>query len=457
MSTGRHAGGEDAPAALSPRPLKVATVLEALSVFVVCGVIAFPRGGTEALHGVMWAEDGSVFLQGAYVGHGWHALLAPYQGYALVLPRLIASLVSYFPMGWHGFLVNAAAVAVQAAVAVFAFHVVRSHTRGWIAAVVVVAGVAAVPVGPETVDNVSNLQWFLLFAACIASLWEPRTAIGRAAAITVVCAAVTTSPFGLLAVLVTAVAWYVARRTDLVVLLLTGLAALAVQVIVMIGAPPREIPVTPQWNPFAILDEYVRRVPGDGVLGLGRYSQTATSSALLPGVVVVVVVALLAAWVARTEGWAELVLPAVTLALSGVTFAAPVALSDITGAVPPVIGGRYSVAPALLFYFALGLLVERVLLTRATPFPDASGRRSDRGAVGPRIVAIGLMGALVYGLVSSWSDPRLLRRDTPSWSSEIARGRAVCHEHSNRRHARLRISPVGWQVVVACSRLTAGH
>jgi hypothetical protein len=199
----------------------------------------------------------------------------------------------------------------------------------------------------------------------------------------------------------------------------------------------------------------VRRVPGDGVLGLGRYSVDATSSGLVPGLLVVVAVIVLAIAVHTSAGRSAVLVPAFALALSLLTFFVPAGLSNVTGALPPVTSGRYSVAPVLLFYVALALLTHRVLVRDPLPLGRTSLQRGGPGALLPRVIGVGLVGVLAFGLVSSWSEPQRLRRGPPSWSSEITRARAACAADAAREQVRVRISPVGWRVIVPCSRVSA--
>jgi len=71
-------------------------------VFVLATASAFLRLGSTSWRGVVFAEDGPVFLQGAH-DHSLPAmLLEPYAGYANVTPRLVAELVSWLPLSWEG-------------------------------------------------------------------------------------------------------------------------------------------------------------------------------------------------------------------------------------------------------------------------------------------------------------------------------------------------------------------
>ena len=162
------------PSYAGDRPGRVVAVVLALAV-----VLVPWRSGIAGVRGVPWAEDGRFFLQQDYVSGPWATLLRPYEGYVHVPARLVALLVDPFPIAWHGVLVRLAAIVVQGLLAGFAYCVVRTHVRARAIALMVPLVVTLVVVGPETVDNLANLQWYLLYAACLAPLSTWPTASAR--------------------------------------------------------------------------------------------------------------------------------------------------------------------------------------------------------------------------------------------------------------------------------------
>ena len=77
----------------TPNALVVAVGLVGLAVAV---VRAIPRISVPSL----WAEDGFVFLVGARE-HGILAAVSPYAGCLHVVPRLVALVLSPFPLTWQ--------------------------------------------------------------------------------------------------------------------------------------------------------------------------------------------------------------------------------------------------------------------------------------------------------------------------------------------------------------------
>ena len=107
---------------------------------------------------------------------------------------------------------------------------------------------------------------------------------------------------------------------------------------------------------------YLRRIVGDGVLGTARHRQELSPS-VLPGLLVLAVVALMVVMAAAKRRVEQLLLPAALMVSSVVLFAAPVFLAQ-----PHTEGsyseGRYWVAPVILLLTALLLVAESAWLDR---------------------------------------------------------------------------------------------
>jgi hypothetical protein len=116
-----------------------------------------------AARNVLWAEDGGIFLQQA-LQPGGVSLLAPYEGYLHVIPRLGALIVSGMPPAAYAIGMNALSSLALGLIAVMVFHCAESldsrfHVRAALASIVVLIGA-----GPlETTGNFANLHWYLLF------------------------------------------------------------------------------------------------------------------------------------------------------------------------------------------------------------------------------------------------------------------------------------------------------
>ena len=113
----------------------------------------------------VWAEDGALFLQ-EYLDQG-PALLAPYSGYLHLLPRLIVAFVApLFGLEAYAIAITVACSIVLGLIAALTFYCASELT----ASVAVRLGWASIPVlvapgALETLGNVANLHWYLLWLA----------------------------------------------------------------------------------------------------------------------------------------------------------------------------------------------------------------------------------------------------------------------------------------------------
>lgn len=114
----------------------------------------------NAIGDLLWAEDGSIFLNQAGE-FGLQSLMQPYAGYLLIYPRLFAFLVNWVGLGsapyllFFGWAISAATL----------FYVVTTRLTSlginrWVALVPAIL-VFLQPNGGEVYFNITNAQWFL--------------------------------------------------------------------------------------------------------------------------------------------------------------------------------------------------------------------------------------------------------------------------------------------------------
>ena len=425
---------------LRPVPTSHTAWWESAVVLVAAAAIGYFRLGRAPLRGVVWAEDGAVFLADAYHSNLLTGAFEPYNGYALFQPRVLAELISWAPLTWQGQLMSATAALCQALVALLAFHVVRAHARTRIPPLLVALVVAAVPVGMEVIDNLANGQWFLLAGAVLAVFWSPARWPGRVASAVVVFVAATSCPFGAFAAALAVAGWLVDRTRAHLPIALAGLTGAVIQVWVALHAPPRSGPMDPGLDLGNLVGGYLRRVVGDGVLGIGRHGQD-VSPTVVPGLLVLLLVTLMAVMSVVRRRADRLMFPAVLTLCSMVLFAAPAYLTQ-PNTEQSYSEGRYWVAPVILLVTAFLLVAETAWLDRREP-----------AGWGPAVLAVVLVAATLYGLVTSWRvpswDPRL---EGPDWQAQVARARHHCERHPHEP-AVLNISPPGWTVTLTCDDL----
>jgi hypothetical protein len=169
----------------SPPPPKV-TLRRAL----VCASLALLGIGIQLLRAhaesplkTLWAEDGSIWLPDALHRGFFDALTTPYNGYLQASSRLAGTAVSWLPLDWWAVVMSTTGAAIITGCAFLVWRASAAQIenpilRGSLAALVVVAPVASV----ETIANVTNSIWYILFAAFWVILWRPATAMRAAAA-----------------------------------------------------------------------------------------------------------------------------------------------------------------------------------------------------------------------------------------------------------------------------------
>jgi hypothetical protein len=124
----------------------------------------------------IWVEDGAVWLPDAMHRGFLDAVTTPYDGFVQTLSRLVAEPVAALPVGWFAaaMAISGAAIVTGCAFVVWrasAGHIETPYLRAALAAMVVLLPVA----GTETLDNVTNSIWYLLFACFWLLLWRPAT------------------------------------------------------------------------------------------------------------------------------------------------------------------------------------------------------------------------------------------------------------------------------------------
>jgi len=422
---------------------------ELFALWLVGIAIAFFRLGVASTRGVVWAEDGTIFLQQALTPGSTTSILVPYAGYIDVVPRLLAAGVVALPLNWQGLAINLSAAGVQSAVGVLACVIVGGHLRPRWLRVLLLMCVVAPPVGQETISNVSNLQWFLVFAACLVAYWTPRGWGGWLAAAMVEFLATSSSPFGIVPLAAVTLRAAIQRTRHSISVAVAATLGYGIQAAAMIGAPGRDI--SPRVDPRGLLVGYINRVLGDGLLGVAHYSLTQPETNISMGLIVFFsLLALVMALIGHRRG-ATTIVPLALLCLSFITFALPLMISGRSMA-SPFAASRYYVAPALLFLSATIILIGNSLsISRGAGATDF---------LAFRVVPLLLVAGLTFGVVTSWqSKPAYGRITGPSWSAGVDAAAVACASLARPASAVVAISPKGWGVTLACARISPplGH
>jgi hypothetical protein len=434
---------------------------EVVLVFVVAGFLAFFRLGNAAVHARIWAEDGRVFMGQADAHGSLRAITIGYAGYSNAVPRLAAAAVHALPIRLWGAGLHVVDATIVAGVALLVYVALVGHVHSRLGRALAALYVVLVPVGPEIVGSIANLQWFLIVGAVVALLWSPRTGWGWAAICISTFAATTTSPLGAV-VFVCALARWILRRSfgNQVILGVTALG-FGSQVVEMVHSPQRRVTdVFGQHGASALARGYLTRVVGDGVLGMDRLPAGIGPSAMgrnaLAGGVVVLVLAAVALLGGARRWSAPWLVTLFLLALSVGVFLASVLLQPVPLPLDDaVFGGRYYAAPAM--FLVIGLIVLGAGLTERLGAAWAGGLSiPEKGArVVLGLACLALLAGLTYGTTTTYNEAHLFgRNSTTTWSQAVRTAARICREQPDLRHISVPILPQPkWAIRLRCASL----
>ena len=165
----------------------------------VAAFVAFMRMPPTS-RGVVWAEDGGIFLHDAMERKGFLDIFSPYEGYLHVVPRFAAkATVSLFRIDDYGFAMSLLSCVVVGLVAWGVLHCSKAFTSnvyarlGWASITIFVA-----PAPIETLGNFANIHSYLLWLTPWLML---KPAKSRLEAALLFCAAILVSLTEIVAVL----------------------------------------------------------------------------------------------------------------------------------------------------------------------------------------------------------------------------------------------------------------
>jgi hypothetical protein len=399
------------------------------AVFVLGFLVALFRLGLDLGGPRLWAEDGVTFFYHAATGENLGSvMMETWAGYLHLVPRLIVELLRLLPLAGVAGAVVVVCALVQALTAAVTVRTLVGFGVRPLLAVLPAAAVCAVPLGPEVILNLANLQWFLLFLSVLVLLWRPRTRRGAVLQGMVVLLTPLSSPFGVLIVALAALRAAVLRTRGAVALLVMSTAATAVQLVVMLaGRSIRPEPAPVRVKPF--LAAYLRRVLADGLLGLSRLPDIHYSPEVTTGLVLVAAFLVLAVLAVRRRGAPVAVQLAVLLGMSFAIYLAPMVIAGGTG-LDPIFQGRYAVAPALLWLCAISVASSAAV--GADPFGVAAW-----------VVVVAFTVGGVWGMVTSYSVQVPLRETEATWATQATTNEEACSTLSGDAAREFRTPPAG--------------
>jgi hypothetical protein len=446
------------PDAPPPPPITLRRGLVCGGLALLCVVIQLARMWSSVPLNSIWAEDGHIWIPDAMSRGVLDALTTTYNGYLQTSSRLVAEPVAVLPVGWFAPVMAVCGAAIVTGCAFVVWRASAGHIKSAQLRILLAAMVVLLPVvGTETLDNVTNSIWWLLFASFWILLWRPTTfARAAAAASFILVAALSNAAIVLFAPILILRAIAARDRRDALII---GAYALGVatQLAFSWNAPVQGEggahldPISaalfsPHWD-WSLVPAYAQRVIGGAVAGqtinafLWENSGTPLEVAL--GAALLGLVAFSAFGPTRSR-----VLVPVTVAASfgmfliigyrrwypfGMGFTWPHGTSNTRAA-------HYMVTPTLLLLSALFVQLD----TR------------------PRLVASAVWSRLRVGTVlivlaialASFEVGDAAIRGKPTWSDSLDAGRLQCAV-ADRDHVRVPIAPrvFGFFAPIPCNRL----
>jgi hypothetical protein len=438
--------------------------------FVVAGAaVSLTRtSGPGALNSI-WIEDAGNFLQDALHNSVLTTLTTQMNGYYDVVPRAITAVAVAFPVAWAPGIMSAAAAAEYALFGLIVYIASGPYLRNPWLRLLVAAPACVVPLGYTQVNNdLATVQFVALYGLFWLLLWRPVTRAGQVCAPIIMLGATLTSILPVLFAPLVAARLIADRSKTAIAVAVCWAAGLVAQWTVQVrGLSNRKggLFTSPLWIlgnyvtravPRAIFGEKALGGPGTNYRGSPvplSIPDPAVHAALIWGacaiVVAVVVIAL-----------ARLTAPHWPLAITALLFSVVLFVGEIVDNYP-VVHPRYVIAPALLLYTAIVVMLRPRGATASAPAGQAGGTPTGDTAVtaaptgsSPRSVAawtpvtvFALLLAIVVGFNFRVVNTR---SESPPWTAVVAAARQTCMKPGT---ADYEYSHLWWTVRIPCSRV----
>jgi hypothetical protein len=385
------------------------------------------------------------------------------------VPRLVTGLAVLFPVAWAPAVMSILAAAQYAMFGLIAYIASGPHLRSRWLRLLIAAPACLVPVGYTQANNdLVTVQFVALYGLFWLLLWRPTTRAGQVAAPLIMLSATLTSILPLVFAPLVALRLIADRSKTTIAIAVCWAAGIVVQWSVQLrGLSNRASGL--YTSPATALSDYVTRVIPRAIFGelaLGgpgtnyrgspiplSIPNVAVHQALIWGACAILVAVVCIALVRLTA-------PQWPLAIFALAFSVAVFLGEIVDNYPTV-QPRYVIAPALLLYTAIVVLLRpRTLKDPAAgkaedgpvpaddTVPDNTGRSRLRSVLAwAPVTVFALLLAVVIGfnyrVVNS-------RSESPPWTAVVATARQSCQEPGV---AEYHFVHLWWTVDIPCSRV----
>jgi hypothetical protein len=405
----------------------------------------------------IWSEDGSTWIADATTRGVTDALTTTYNGYLQTVSRLVAEPIAALPPEKFApaMAISGAAIVTGCAFLVWrasSGHISSPYLRGGLAALVVLLPV----VGVETLANVTNSIWYLLFASFWLLLWRPSTFARAAGGAAVIFLTVLSNA----AMFIFAPLWllrlFAVRDSRDGVIVMSYAAGSAIQLAYSWGAPrvgdgdaqvdPMVAQVwMPHWD-WSLIPAYAQRVIGGAFTGHDVTGQLWKS--LGTGLEIALFAALLGLAVfALATNWRRGIVVILFLGAS-------CALFLITGYERWIFGqtfrwphGSYNTAQA-------HYMVTPTLLLLSALFVQLDTRPRFASAIAWARIQTGVLAIVFATALVSFSVGEAGQRGKPTWSESLDGARASCRVTPDAE-VKVPVSPgvIFFNLPIACSEL----
>lgn len=387
---------------------------------------------------MVWAEDGPIFLGQARTEGAWSATTTPYNGYLHVTARIAGAVIVQFPTTWWAMLAALAAIAVRVGIAVIAYHALAGVLRFRLPRIFAAMLVVAIPIGSyETLNNLANMQWFLVYGSAVCLIWRPA----RTWQVVTGCAVIALA--GLSSPLTAALApiWILRMAAtrcwrDAAAPIAFVLAGLLQAIPILTADRP-----TTGAGLAAGAEGYVQRVLVSGLLGVEPTERLGArwgwAGLAVPAALVLAFVLIAIVYGRTSRRWLAVAFATSSVLLWGteMTKSGPLGVDVHHLNLVPV--GRYAIIPTLLIATAALAGLDRMLEEKAALRWTAVG-----------LAAVALV-TLSNGFVSAarHSAGALTSPDVPSWPAAVRDARQACADGATEYT--VAIQPV-WNMTIPC-------
>jgi len=376
----------------------------------------------------VWAEDGQIFLEDS-VSRGVRSFGHFYAGYLHSVPRLGSTLAAAFDLRWAAWIIATFAAVIVATCAGVVEVVSGAHIRRRWIRVGLGVSVAMLPsLRVESIANLANLQFLLVFATFWILLWLPVKGSSQMAASILIVGTALSSLVG--AAFIPLAVYRLRSRSGRPLALVFLATTVLHGALVLVLRPSRQFR---SGSLVHTVPGYLRNVLAGHMIGAFN-----ASHASLRGLLAVVLLAAVFIVGISRSGFrtTRTMLAGLAIVFSGGIYVA----ETLSAGVAP----RYAVLPGLLIVAALALETDQVL------------DQARQGLRSPTVATVAAVAAGCVLLSSALSfRPTAFRSSGPRWTSRLREAQMQCRSGQGAATVQILPANAAWTVAIPCSSLAS--